>query len=161
MAHKYGYAHRDISPYNIFIKNGYLKIGDFGNSKQLVEDNYSNNTLVGNFPYFSPILTVHYRGEYQKSNSNPLLDDVWSLGVIFFELSLGSFVTYRLHNRSREVLYQEEIDRIIDRDLKKFSNSFRKLIKSMLTYEEDLRISSKQAYRKAKKIYIKATEKNR
>ena len=47
--HENGYAHRDLKPENILIKDGVLKIADFGLSKKSAGVPFS--TIAGTEPY--------------------------------------------------------------------------------------------------------------
>lgn len=78
----YGVLHRDLKSKNILLKDGVFKIADFGFAKHL--QNFEKQvlqTLVGTPLYMSPQLL---KKEPYSSKS-----DVWSLGVIYFELLFG------------------------------------------------------------------------
>ncbi len=83
-AHKRGVVHQDIKADNIFITNeGDLKIGDFGLARLLDRRVGAGNTkIMGTPAYMSPELA---RGEPQDHRS-----DIYSLGVLFFEMATGS-----------------------------------------------------------------------
>jgi serine/threonine protein kinase/outer membrane protein assembly factor BamB len=83
-AHKRGVVHQDIKADNIFITNeGDLKIGDFGLARLLVgRVGNANTKIMGTPAYMSPELA---RGEPQDHRS-----DIYSLGVLFFEMVTGS-----------------------------------------------------------------------
>jgi serine/threonine protein kinase/outer membrane protein assembly factor BamB len=83
-AHKRGVVHQDIKADNIFITNeGDLKIGDFGLARLLVgRVGAANTKIMGTPAYMSPELA---RGEPQDHRS-----DIYSLGVLFFEMATGS-----------------------------------------------------------------------
>lgn len=83
-AHKRGVIHQDIKADNIFITNeGDLKIGDFGLARLLAGRVGAGNTkIMGTPAYMSPELA---RGEPQDHRS-----DIYSLGVLFFEMATGS-----------------------------------------------------------------------
>jgi serine/threonine protein kinase len=83
-AHKRGVVHQDIKADNIFITNeGDLKIGDFGLARLLVSRAHLNavNKGMGTPAYMSPELC---RGDSQDHRS-----DIYSLGVLFFEMATG------------------------------------------------------------------------
>lgn len=73
--HQNQVIHRDIKSQNIFLKSeGDLLIGDFGVSKK---DNIAA-TFIGSPYYVSPEMVAGKR--YSK------MTDIWSLGVLFYEL---------------------------------------------------------------------------
>ncbi|MDD7280962.1 Stk1 family PASTA domain-containing Ser/Thr kinase [Floccifex sp.] len=90
-AHQANIIHRDIKPQNVIVKDdGTVKITDFGiaiasNSVQLT----SNNTVMGSAHYLAPETT-------QGKEPNQQVD-IYSLGIVFFELLSGS-VPYRGSN---------------------------------------------------------------
>jgi len=84
-AHRQGIVHRDLKPSNLFLtREGVLKVVDFGVSKMLNEPRLTRTGEALGTPYYmSP----------EQVRCEPDLDqrtDVWSLGVIFYELLCGS-----------------------------------------------------------------------
>ena len=74
--------HRDLKPSNILVNSqGRVKLCDFGVSVQLI--NSIARTYIGTSAYMAPerLLGEDYR----------LRADVWSLGVLLFELVCGRF----------------------------------------------------------------------
>ena len=70
--------HRDIKPANIFIDNQEnVKLGDFGFSKALNEENFTC-TKAGKLGYMSP----EQLNEHKYNEKS----DIWSLGVTLYEL---------------------------------------------------------------------------
>nr|DBA16917.1 TPA: hypothetical protein GDO54_002444 [Pyxicephalus adspersus] len=69
--------HRDLKTKNIFLKNGTLKIGDFGVSRVLVSSDLAT-TVTGTASYMSP--EIFTRDGYNSKS------DIWSLGCILHEL---------------------------------------------------------------------------
>ena len=70
--------HRDVKTQNIFIKDGVLKLGDFGISKELVHELDMAQTKCGT-PYFMP-------PEVCQNEPYDAKADVWAMGVIVYEL---------------------------------------------------------------------------
>ena len=73
--------HRDIKPENILLSNGIAKIGDFGTAKSMT---MSERGLAGTLPYMAPEVRFPQIGQQYDVKV-----DVWSLGVLTFELITG------------------------------------------------------------------------
>ncbi|KAM6964976.1 MAPK/MAK/MRK overlapping kinase [Aplochiton taeniatus] len=76
--HSHGIIHRDIKPENILIKQGTLKLGDFGSSKSM----YTRP------PYTEYISTRWYRAPecLLTDGHYSVKMDVWSAGCVFYEI---------------------------------------------------------------------------
>lgn len=72
--------HRDLKPSNILIKDGKIKIADFGTSK-LKEENEMIRTLVGTPLFASPEILLLFAGDEQSYTEK---SDIWSLGLILY-----------------------------------------------------------------------------
>ena len=73
--------HRDIKPDNLMInKNGYLKIIDFGISKELKEKDITY-TICGTPHYLAPEVIIGKGYSYSS--------DYWSVGITMFEIFYG------------------------------------------------------------------------
>ena len=71
--------HRDLKGQNIFLtKKGIVKIGDFGIAKVLMNTMQKAKTVVGTPYYLSP--------EVVQSNAYSYSTDIWSMGVILYEM---------------------------------------------------------------------------
>ncbi len=82
-AHKNGIIHRDIKSQNIMIKDdGTVKIADFGIAlAKGISNITSENSVVGSVHYLAPELS---QGEQATMQS-----DIYSLGIVFYELITG------------------------------------------------------------------------
>lgn len=74
--------HRDLKPANILISNGLFKICDFGFSKVIKDPSVANKTCVGSPIYMAP--QILDKKDYSAKC------DIWSLGIIFYELIHGT-----------------------------------------------------------------------
>jgi serine/threonine protein kinase len=94
-----GIVHRDLKPENILLSDaGQIKVLDFGIAKQVVELAQTtpaltgsrdaimgltqDGALVGTMPYMSP--------EQWHGDSLDVRSDIWSAGIILFELATGA-----------------------------------------------------------------------
>merc|ERR1712154_229506 len=76
--HNRNILHRDLKAQNIFVKDGQLKLGDFGISKELTGSVAFAQTMIGTPYYMSP--------EVFKGKPYNLKSDIWSLGCVLYEL---------------------------------------------------------------------------
>ncbi|OJH35063.1 serine/threonine protein kinase [Cystobacter ferrugineus] len=84
-------VHCDVSPHNILVSlDGAIKLGDFGIAKVQGEEGARSGVLKGKISYISP----------EAAAGRPLdaRNDVFSLGVVFFELLTGQLPFKRDHD---------------------------------------------------------------
>ena len=88
VAHKAGIVHRDIKPENIMIRrDGYVKVLDFGIAKFVQPAalqpaaTSTQGLILGTTRYMSP--------EQMRGQSVDLRTDIWSLGVVLYEMLVG------------------------------------------------------------------------
>lgn len=80
--HSHKIIHRDLKAENIFLtENNGVKIGDFGISKALENTNAAAQTYCGTPSLMSPeiLMSAPYTGKA----------DMWSLGVVLYDLCTG------------------------------------------------------------------------
>lgn len=93
--HTHGVIHRDLKPENILVtESGIIKVIDFGIAQLLAEktglDPASKQSLIGTPIYMSPEQRVN-----PESVSYP--SDIYSLGIISYELILGKLCHGQVH----------------------------------------------------------------
>jgi len=79
--HDHGIVHRDLKPANIFMEEGIVKIGDYGLAKLITPGQVTEHSeSIGTCHYMAPEVAS---GKYDK----PI--DIYSLGIILFEMITG------------------------------------------------------------------------
>ena len=133
--------HRDLKPDNIIINtNGYLKVIDFGVSKNLETKDYTN-TIIGTSYYMSPEVIL---GKPYNFNA-----DYWSLGVILYEIYYGKLPFG--NKKEQKCIYDDILNlklNLVDTDFK--SEDFNHLITCLLEKNQKNRISSFKAIKNHK-----------
>lgn len=115
-AHAEGVVHRDIKPENILVdRKGRVKIADFGLAK-LAERSADNFTLTGTHQVMG---TPRYMAPEQMEGSREVdhRADIYSLGVVFYELLTGELPMGQFEPPSAKVGTDTRLDEIVLRAL--------------------------------------------
>lgn len=117
-AHEQGVVHRDIKPENVLIdRHGRVKIADFGIAKLVSADEpraalTEESCVIG---------TPHYMAPEQIERPR-LVDhraDIYSLGVVFYEMLTGELPLGKFPPPSRKVQLDVRLDEVVLRSLEK------------------------------------------
>lgn len=118
-AHSRGVVHRDIKPENILVdRDGQLKIADFGLAKILNHD----AEVAGEMEYTGTqqvMGTAKYMAPEQMATSKSVdhRADIYSLGVVFYELLTGETPMGWFQPPSKKVAVDVRLDEVVLRTL--------------------------------------------
>lgn len=117
-AHDHGVIHRDIKPENILVaKEGAVKIADFGLSRILGTDApptalTGTHQVMGTPRYMAP-------EQFEGARSVDHRADIYSLGVVFYEMLTGELPMGRFAPPSQKVAVDVRLDEVVLRSLEK------------------------------------------
>ena len=118
-AHDQGFVHRDIKPENILMaKDGAVKIADFGLSRIVGKENQGTaqasltqtHQVLGTPRYMAP-------EQFEGSHNVDHRADIYSLGVVFYEMLTGELPVGRFEPPSQKVHVDVRIDEVVLRTL--------------------------------------------
>ncbi|MCS7166879.1 MAG: protein kinase [Gemmatales bacterium] len=123
-AHEQGIVHRDIKPENILLdRQGRVKIADFGLAKIMGRAPAGEAAAVGQAWTLTAtgqvMGTLHYMAPEQLRGSNNVdhRADIYSLGVVFYELLTGELPIGKFELPSRKVQLDVRLDAVVLRAL--------------------------------------------
>ncbi len=117
-AHELGIVHRDIKPENILLdKQGRVKIADFGIAK-LIGEPAGAETLTAEQQVVG---TPHYMApeQVERPRSVDHRADIYSLGVVFYEMLTGELPLGKFAPPSRKVHVDVRLDEVVLHALEK------------------------------------------
>ncbi|MCA9164369.1 MAG: serine/threonine protein kinase, partial [Planctomycetales bacterium] len=115
-AHDEGVVHRDIKPENVLLdQRGRVKVADFGLAKLLrqpADDEYLTHThqVMGTPRYMAP-------EQMEGSRAVDHRADIYSLGVVFYEMLTGQIPAGHFDPPSKKVQVDARLDQVVLRSL--------------------------------------------
>jgi len=79
---RHGVMHRDIKPENLFIREGNVKIGDFGTARYTAGDTSHKSHVIGTIQYMAP---ERFSEKYGHAV------DRWAAAAVFYRLLTGKY----------------------------------------------------------------------
>ncbi len=118
-AHAQGVVHRDIKPENVLLdRKGRVKVADFGLAKLAARGGPADMTLTGTGQVMG---TLHYMApeQYKTPNDVDHRADIFSLGVVFYEMLTGELPVGRFQKPTEGLDLDERLDEIVMRTLER------------------------------------------
>jgi tRNA A-37 threonylcarbamoyl transferase component Bud32 len=155
-AHDEGVVHRDIKPENILLdKRGRVKIADFGLAKPAARS-AAEFTLTGTHQVMG---TPRYMAPEQMEGSRAVdhRADIYSLGVVFYEMLTGEVPAGHFEPPSRKVQIDVQLDEVVLRALAREPERRYQHVSELKTDVESIsNVASSAAGRPASQVGIAA-----
>ena len=111
-AHDRGVVHRDIKPENLLLdKAGRIKIADFGIARMVGAAPLAADDRAAGTPHY---VAPEQRAKPQQADHRA---DIYSLGVVFYEMLTGELPARKLEPPSRKVQIDVRLDEVVLRAL--------------------------------------------
>ena len=146
--HENNLIHRDIKPENILLnEKNEIKLCDFG---CCAESGIGNRTtFCGTYEYMAP--------EILKESSYNNSVDIWSLGILLFELSHGYTPFNKKYNgkKNQDLVFKDIIKNNFDfkKNMNFISEEYYELMVRMIVYNPNKRIKLRDVFKS--KLYLK------
>ncbi|WWC64633.1 uncharacterized protein I303_107244 [Kwoniella dejecticola CBS 10117] len=129
---RYQVLHRDLKPENVFLSDDFVKLGDFGLSKDMGTASFTS-TYVGTPLYMPPEILAENRYDTKS--------DIWSLGCLVYEMCA-------LHSPFSQAQTQPELISMVKSGKlpslpAQYSPALKSVVKAMLTLNPVKRPSTK------------------
>jgi serine/threonine protein kinase len=104
--------HRDLKPSNILLHDGKIKLADFGFCRLLKNKEEMAKTMLGSPIYMAP--------EILKGLDYSSKADIWSLGVVLFEMLFG-YCPFEEKSIAKLIMLLEDQPLIINKNINHIS----------------------------------------
>ncbi|KAA6393359.1 MAG: putative NEK protein kinase [Streblomastix strix] len=152
LLHSVGIIHGDIKPSNVLIKDGKIKLADFGLARKLKVEKDQIEIHGGTILYLAPELLLHKTQEMKQS----FKADIWAIGALLYELLELNHPYVNEKDLYKRIDRWRMLSLIYPKEPKVLPMSYplniRNLIKKMLIKNPAKRIAAKEILEEIKKV---------